>query len=208
MTFRNLSVVIGAALSVSGCVSTSGWEAPAFAALQMPADVTLTVSSVHESVDNSGSLLIVDVLVYNEDDGMPMDNIQVEVMSNWYGAYLIPQWAVKQVDYPGAPDYSDCDSDGDGMIDADAPDECAWVWDVESSTYVEFAVDIAEGYQPTYLVAPTDHRGLLRVYVYIDSMPATVDTSTGEESSTSYSDIAISASIGHDSGAMLISTSE
>jgi hypothetical protein len=48
----------------------------------------------------------------------------------------------------------------------------------------------------------------LRVYVYIDSMPSMVDTSTGEDGSSSYSDIAISASIGHDSGSMLISTSE
>jgi hypothetical protein len=174
----------------------------------MPEDVTLTVSSVHESVDNSGSLLIADIIVYNEDDGLPMDNIQVEVMSNWYGAYLIPQWAVKQVDYPGAPAYEECDSDGNGEIDPDAPDECAWVWDVETSTYVEFAVDIAEGYQPTYLVAPTDNRGLLRVYVYIDSMPSSVDSGEAEEESTNYSDISISASIGHDSGSMLISASE
>jgi hypothetical protein len=173
----------------------------------MPDDVTITVSSVHESVDNSGSLLIADILVYNEDDGFPMDNIQVEVMSNWYGAYLIPQWAVKQVDYPEVPGDADCDSNGDGIIDSDAPDECTWVWDVETSTYVEFAVDIAEGYQPTYLVAPTDHRGLLRVYVYIDSMPSTVDTGTGNET-TSYSDISVSASIGHDGGSMLISASE
>jgi|GEM_PF-2005594 len=207
MAFQKLSVAIGTAICASGCVSPSGWEAPAFAALQMPEDVTLTVLTEHESVDNSGSLLIADVLVYNEDDGLPMDNIQVEVMSNWHGAYLVPQWAVKQVDYPGAPNYDDCDADGDGAIDADAPDECAWVWDIEASTYVEFAVDIAEGYQPTYLVAPTDHRGLLRVYVYIDSMP-TVVSSDGNAESSSYGDVSISASIGHDDGSMLISASE
>jgi hypothetical protein len=49
----------------------------------------------------------------------------------------------------------------------------------------------------------TDEHGLLRVYVYVDSMPASADAGSGI---VSFDESGIWASIGHQSGNVLIST--
>ena len=62
--------------------------------------------------------------------------------------------------------------------------------------------DFADAYSPNLMYGATDEHGLLRVWVYVDSMPATA----GESGVLASEESAIWASIGHESGRVLIST--
>lgn len=202
------AVVAPLALMVTACLPpSSGVEAPYSAALQLPEDITLAWNQEYNDVeDGIGALVLLDLLVYDADSGDPMDNIRIEVMSLWSGIYLIPQTAVKIVPPPAEPDPAECDSDGDGQIDFDAPDACSWseMFDTSGDQYFELASEYASAYSPNLMYGATDEHGLLRVYVYVDSMPATADSESGV---VSFDESGIWASIGHQSGKVLISTS-
>jgi hypothetical protein len=143
-------------------------------------------------------------MVYDEVTQEPLNNIQIEVMSNWSGLYVLPQSAIKLVDAPEAPqDVLDgtaapseyCDVDGDGTIDYDAEEWCSWWWDTETSQFYQFGGDYAmtpSNYQPTYMITGTDSRGLCRFYLYVDSLPY-------DPSTESFSGISFWISIGVDS---------
>jgi hypothetical protein len=201
------AVVAPLALWVTACVPPdSGVEAPYSAALQLPDDITLSWNTQYNEVeDGIGALVLLDMLVYDSDSGDPMDNIRLEVMSLWSGIYLIPQTAVKIVPPPNDPDPSECDADGDGNIDFDAPDSCSWSgnFDTSGDQYFEIASEYASAYSPNLMYGATDEHGLLRVYVYVDSMPASADSESGV---LSFDESGVWASIGHESGNVLIST--
>lgn len=200
------AVVAPLALLVTACIPPkSGVEAPYSAALQLPDDVMLAWDSQYNEVeDGIGALVLLDMLVYDSDSGYPMDNIRLEIMSLWNGIYLIPQTAVKIVPPPNEPDMSECDADGDGNIDFDAPDACSWseYFDTSGNQYFELASEFASAYSPNLMYGATDEHGLLRVYVYVDSMPSSADSDSGV---LSFDDSGIWASIGHQSGSVLIS---
>jgi len=182
MTHSTLSTLL--LLGLIGC-SGGPFPAPATAVLGDFEDLTLVPSSAHVSQDGIGSLLIADALVTDEKSGEPLNNIEVEVLTGWSGIYVIPETAVKLVDYPEAPADVDpddpasvaayCDRDPeDGMIDADAEDWCSWYWDAGTGAYYEFGGDYAmtpDNYQPTYMIGGTDVRGICRFYLYVDSLP-------------------------------------
>jgi hypothetical protein len=201
------AVIAPLALVVTACLPpSSGVEAPYSAALQLPEDVVLSWNKEYNEVeDGIGALVLLDMLVYDSDSGDPMDNIRVEVMSLWSGIYLIPQTAVKIVPPPNEPDMAECDVDGDGQIDFDAPDSCSWSsnFDTSGNQYFELASEFASAYSPNLMYGATDEHGLLRIYVYVDSMPATADSESGL---VTFDPSGIWASIGHQSGNVLIST--
>ncbi len=203
----NKAVVAPLVVMATACTPPlSGVEAPFSAALQLPEDVVLAWNTEYdETEDGIGALVLMDMLVYDSESGDPMDNIRIEVMSLWNGIYLIPQTAVKIVPPPNEPEESVCDSDGDGNIDFDAPDACSWStnFDTSGDRYFELASEYASAYSPNLMYGATDEHGLLRVYVYVDSMPATADSDSGI---VSFDDSGIWASIGHQSGNVLIST--
>ena len=200
----------GKLLSLSGLFVLSGClaepvSAPSHAKLMAPADINLAWSiAYNETDDGVGSLVLLDFLVYHEETGDPMDNIEVEILSSWGGAYLIPKTAVKIVPPPEELDPSDCDQDGDGNIDEDAPDACSWYWDSSADQYFELATEFADAYHPNYLLAGTDEHGILRVWVYIDSMP--VDSADEENGYYTFDEINVWASIGHESTEVSIGT--
>ncbi len=184
----------------AGCAD-GPYSAPAWASIVVPDAITLGSSDAYLEQDNTGSLIIADVAVVDEETGEPMNGIEVEVLTSWSGVYLLPEAAIKMVDYPAAPDgvssWEDvsnlCDTDQDGYIDADAEDWCSWYWDLETGSFYQFGSDYAdaEDYRPTYLISGTDNRGLLRFYVYVDSLPY----EAGGEETASFGSANIYASI-------------
>jgi len=185
------------ALALStGCIPDTGVPAPYTADISMTEEISLSWDSTfNERGDGTGALFILDILVFDAESGTPLDNIQVEVTSGWSGVYLIPKTAVKTVSYPGEPDPSACDADGDEIIDDDAPDSCSWYWDTTGQQYFQLAGDFADAYRPNYLIGATDNRGIMRTYLYVDDVP---------ETDLAFGDVQIMASLGHTSTAMMI----
>ncbi len=192
---------------------TGPWPAPATAVISDLEDFTLTPTSAHTSQDGIGTLVFGDVFIYDEVSEMPLNDIEVELLSGWSGIYVLPESAIKLVQYPNPPsDVADgtasvsdyCDVNGDGFIDGDAPDWCSWWWDTESAAFYEFGGDYAmtpENYQPTYMIGSTDSRGVMRFYLYIDSMPYDAEGET-------FSGTSLWISIGVDQLTVEIDTTE
>jgi hypothetical protein len=181
------------------------YPAPAGSSLSMPEDVGISWSDdYNEEHDQIGMFIMSDLSVLDP-AGRVLDSVEVEVLSNWGGVYLLPITAVKTVDYPssgaGIDTYEQflaaCDSDDDGVIDAEAEDWCSWYWDSSSDQFFELASDYSDvaEFGPNYFLGATDNRGLLRIYIYVDSLPGSDGT---------YTDVSISASIGVATGSFLI----
>jgi hypothetical protein len=183
------------------------YPAPATAVLQEMENVSVTASTAHTAQDGIGTLLFVDAFVYDENTEVPLNDVIVEVLTGWSGIYVLPQSAIKLVDYPAPPqDVQDgttspseyCDTDPqDGIIDDDAEEWCSWWWDTESAQFYEFGGDYAMtpgNYQPNYMIGGTDERGICRIYLYIDSLPY-----SGEGDQGSFSNASFWVSIGVDS---------
>ncbi len=199
-------------LALSACQSS--WPAPASAELSDLEDFEVVTSTAVQTADGVGVLLFGDIMVFDSDTDMPLNNIEVEILSNWSGIYTIPENAIKLVDGVSAPadvvdgttpvaDYCDVNP-ADGYIDADADDWCSWWWDTESQAYYQFGGDYAMGpdnYQPTYMIGTTDNRGVLRFYLYIDAMPYDAENAT-------FSDAAVWFSIGVDTLTVAINAGE
>ncbi|MCB9777915.1 MAG: hypothetical protein H6742_05075 [Alphaproteobacteria bacterium] len=178
--------------TLTGCMSQP-IDAPFSAVIQAPESVSLAWDdSANGQFDGIGALILADFLVYDSEQGVPLENIAVEVTSGGSGVYLLPPEALKLVDYPEMPEgasMSDCE-DENGNFDNETNEWCAWHYDTISGNYYSFSSDFADagGYGPTYVQSGTDNRGLLRVYVYVDALPAVED---------SFADISIVGSIGH-----------
>lgn len=132
--------------------------------------------------DAIGLLLFADFFVADV-DGFPRNGIKVEVTTVLPGLALIPEEAVKLVDYPEKPDgvssraeiIEACTND-DGQFISD--DEwCAWHYDVDDDEFYSFGSEFASTdpnnpYQPNYLVTSTNSAGLARAYMFLDSWPS------------------------------------
>lgn len=114
--------------------------------------------------DGIGHLVLEQALVEipSGEDMAPGNNIQVEVVSGWAGAYLISEGAVKVVTEveeacPEGTDDPACD---------------AW-FDAEGNAWYEFSGEYedVDDFRPTYLSGASDHRGVFSWYVFIDSVP-------------------------------------
>jgi hypothetical protein len=162
--------------------------------------------------DGIGALILLDFMVYDANEGFPLENIRVELLSGYAGMYLIPKTAVKIVPYPTLDEDEKaalCDTDGNGYIDDDAPDSCSWNWDTSGDVYFELASDYANAYHPNYLIGATDNRGLFRTYVYVDSLPTKSvggdDDDGGGEGS--FLPVSVYANIGVDSSEVQVGPS-
>jgi len=158
--------------TLTGCMDNyaTGVPAPYEANLSIPEDLSITSTGLEARNDGVGVLFLMDVLVFSDDTGLPMDNIQVEMLSESAGVYLIPATAVKLVGGPA--EVEGCDVDGVEGVDANAPDECYWQYDTSSNQYFQFSGDFANVYQPNYMIGPTDEHGVLRAYIYMDQLIA------------------------------------
>jgi hypothetical protein len=190
-----LPILLAVVTATMGCqVGPGGVEAPSFAKITSPEDVDLTWNEYSQNTERVGSLILLDFFVFNGDTGLPMDNIKVEILSRWDGAFLIPKSAVKIVPPPEDLSEEDCDANADGAIDEDAPDACSWNWDTSGDQYFELASEFADAYHPNYMEAKSNEHGVLRVWTYVESLPL---KSRDEAGNDSYGEFAVWASIGH-----------
>lgn len=161
-----ITAILPLAALLTGC-APGPIAAPYGSSLQMPTDIEFGMDAAYEAAgDLTGGLFYAYIGVLGP-DGLPLNGIQVEVTSGWTGAYLIAEKAVRVVD-----DYeTDCQQ---GMDDGslDPADPCYAWFDTEGEEFVEFSGDYTElgGFGPTYMSAPSDNRGLLPIYVFVDSV--------------------------------------
>jgi hypothetical protein len=211
---RTLGIV--AALLSIGCVE-GAIPAPQSARLEVPGDMTLPWDiSVNGAHDNRGTVLMTDMFVYDSDEDLPLEHIEVEVVITGGGVYAIPAEAVQLVGYPEASvDPTDADAIRDACTDSDGnfksdPEWCAWYWDTESGQYYQIGgqyISTSSEYSPNYFVGQTNNRGILEMYLYVDWFKTKgEEVSTGDESSIQYSfsSAMVSASIGVDSGQFVL----
>ena len=96
--------------------------------------------------DYNGYLLINEIMVVNP-DGLPLERIEVSVRTDApAGVYVLPQEAVKTVDFPAADeevtseaDVKEACVDENGNFD-NTNEWCAWYWDEANSQFYQFPV--------------------------------------------------------------------
>lgn len=170
--------------SLTGCMNNP-IQAPMTAVIEAPASVSLAWDDAFNGLnDGIGAVIITDFFVYDSETEMPLENIEIEVMSNSGGVYLLPPESLRVGDYPAIPDglsLSDC-VDENGNFDNTTYEWCGWVYDTVTGSYIEFGSDYADNgdggdpFRPTYVKSATDDRGLLRVFVYVDALAESGDS--------------------------------
>lgn len=178
-----MSALLTPLLLTLGCVPTTGHPAPADATVNpTPDEYTLDPEFAGSVGDGQGYLVKVDAMVQDR-NGIPLENIEVEFTSEYGGMYLLPEAAIREVDPPD-PDAegADCDLESP-TYDAEL---CAW-YDIQTELYFELSPSYDGDYRPNYSVAKSDRFGNARIWVYVDSFPA-----SGEDS---YSAVFMSAKI-------------
>ena len=129
------------------------------------------------AIDGIGKLWFIEYSVLDA-NGIPRNAIEVSVTSLFEGLAIIPPSAVRTVDKPELPEGIETRGD---IVDACTDDEgnytndeewCAYYYDVDSGTFVDFGSDYAwGGYSPTYAELTTDNHGVARVYLFLDWIP-------------------------------------
>lgn len=181
--------------SLAGCMQ-NGLQAPYSAFVLAPASVSVAWDESYNGLgDGIGAIIMGDFLVYDAEDDMPLQNINLEVLSNTAGACLVPEEALQLVDYPSMPEgasMADC-VDENGNFDNTTNEWCAWHYDTLSGQYYQFGSDYSDsgGFCANYFRGTTDRYGLLRIYVYLDAL-----ATQGEESD--FQNAQIVASTGYD----------
>ena len=194
-----------------GCVQ-GAIPAPYSARLTGLQDSTITWSADwNDEFDQQGAIVSGSLMVYDSETDMPLEHIEVEITSNWQGAYLIPSEAVQLVGYPEASvDPTDEDAirqactDANGNFQSD-PEWCAWYWDTESQQFYQVGgqyISTSSNYAPNLMYGRTNNRGLMDFYIYVDAMPRL----GGNEQDTSFGSITFGASIGVDNTSWAIRT--
>ncbi len=198
-----------------GCVD-GGIPAPYTAKLSVPEDIQISWSGDYNGLhDKIGVIVMGEVMVWDQQESLPLEHIEVEMLSAWSGVYLIPAEAVKLVSYPETSvDPTDEQAIKDACTDEDGnfksePEWCAWYWDTDSGQYYQIGgqyIATDSNYSPNYFIGKTNNRGLLKFYLYVDAMPAM--GGGGEEAATSYGSASIRASIGVDAASFTIRAGE
>ena len=166
MTWFKHLIRSSAMLSLVGLVACNGpYPAPLGAYLVVPETtiVSWDVTQAYNAIDvGYGLMLLFSFAVRDaENYDFPVNNVQVEVLSSFPGAYLLPQAAIQA-------DTSVPDGCAQGFY---PPDECAlWFGDqgTEFSEIADGYVDI-DHYHPTYMATTTDRRGLGYAGLFIDT---------------------------------------
>ena len=154
-------------LLLAGC-NPGPINAPYGYSLNLPVDLTFGMDAGFVAPgDGIGMLAMGDVGVWDA-DGYPANGIKVEILSGWYGAYIIPEEAVTILT-----------SFEEGCATAATDDICHAYFDPENGTYVEFTgnYESINEFHPNYYSGATDHNGVLRFYVLVDSVPIDQDGS-------------------------------
>ena len=128
-------------------------------------------------IDGTGKLWFIEFSVLDA-NRQPRNAIELSVTSLFEGLSIIPPSAVRTVDLPELPEGIETRGD---IVDACTDDEgnytndeewCAYYYDVDSGTFVDFGADYAwGGYSPTYAELTTDNHGVARVYLFLDWIP-------------------------------------
>jgi len=208
--------LLGCVLSI-GCVN-GAIPAPASARIEVPDGISVNWDAEYNGYhDKIGVVAFSYLYVYDSEDNFPLEHIEVEVVSHSSGVYIIPGQAVQLVSYPEASvDPTDENAVQDACTDADGnfrsdPEWCAWYYDTESGQYYQLSgqyISTSSNYAPNYFVGKTDNRGLLKLFLYVDSLPAQGEEGDEEGGGNiSFSTAEVSASIGVDSGTFTISPS-
>lgn len=182
--------------SLTGCMQ-NGLQAPYTAFVLAPSSVSVAWDDSFNGInDGIGAIILGDFLVYDGEDDAPLQNINLEIISNSTGACLVPSEALQLVDSPFIPEgasMADC-VDENGNFDNTVNEWCAWNYDTLSGNYYQFGSDYADdgGFCPGYFEGTTDRYGLLRVYVYLDAL-----ATQGEESD--FQNAQIMGTTGYDS---------
>lgn len=101
--------------------------------------------------------------LYNEESGVPVNNVWVRVSSGFHDIYLLPQEVIEAIALPDTDNWSDIAN----------TDE---VWAEFSGTW--------EGdYKPTFVETWTDNYGQAEVWVWIQKMP--LDPASGQAKQSS-----------------------
>jgi hypothetical protein len=212
------SLVLAGALMSLGCVK-GAIPAPASARIDVPSELMvnwdLDYNGFHDKI---GVVVFAHLYVYDSEDDMPLEHIEVEVLSHANGVYLIPGQAVQLVSYPEATvDPTDENAIEDACTDANGnfrsdPEWCAWYFDTESGQYYQLSgqyIATSSNYAPNYFVGKTDNRGLLKLFIYVDSLPASGAGAEEEGGGVvTFSSVEISASIGVDMGIFTIGVTQ
>jgi hypothetical protein len=124
------------------------------AQLLVPEDVSLHWDlRFNEEADGLGALIPLDVMVYEEVTGEPLDGVSVKVLSEYDGIVVVPLGDVVRVDVEG------CDG-------------CDFLWDAWRDQYFEYDSVEGDDSPGVLLDVMTDEHGLARVYLYADSFPS------------------------------------
>jgi hypothetical protein len=198
-----LAPAAAALAQTSGCMS-GPLDAP-FGSQVSVSPGTLTVGSgqaVWEE-DNIGLIEFADIMVVDS-DGIPMQNIKVDVKGPTFGVYIIPREAIRAVDYPSAPEEfkdlreAEC-FDESGNFD-NSEDWCSWYLDSVTGNYYDLGNSYAQGdgddsdyaFRPNFYTGATDGQGRLRIWYFVDAMPVEAVTATDTAGNTVLQDVKVS----------------
>ena len=209
------SLALLASLSTIGCVK-GAIPAPASARIEVPDEMSVNWDIEYNGFhDKIGVVAFAHLYVYDSETDYPLEHIEVEVLSHSNGVYIIPGQAVQLVSYPEASvdptdqaAIEDACTDGSGNFRSD-PEWCAWYYDTGNGQYYQLSgqyISTSSNYAPNYFVGKTDNRGLLKVFLYVDSLPATGDGGSDGSGNISFSTVEVSADIGVDRGSFTIGT--
>lgn len=145
----------------------------------IPAGGSFAMDSAYIAPGDGVGGLISQSLGVVDPDGAPANGIQVEILSSWGGAYLVPEGAVHIL-----TDYEDSCAGSD-------TESCNAWFDVEGQRFIEFGGGFEEvaDFRPTYMSGVTDNRGQLTFYMFVDSAP--LDSDGAATAFTVYVDIGV-----------------
>lgn len=128
--------------------------------------------------DGEGVVLFADIVVEDSSTDLPLEQIQIEVLSTWEGIYVLPAEAILTVSYPEAPEdwqegYEEYCYDDAGNFDPSENEWCTWYYDELNGSFYEIAGDYADAgdFSPNMASGETDKRGIFRVFIYVDTFP-------------------------------------
>ena len=187
MHAKTLTAVSLALAALPGCTSNGVHASPDDIIQVNPETITIQGGSYgiepaegqpFYDIDGTGKLWFIEYSVLDV-DRQPRNAIDLSVTSLFEGLAIIPPSAVRTVDKPDLPDgienrgdIVDACTDDDGNYTNDE-EWCAYYYDVDSGTFVDFGSDYAyaDGYSPTYAQLVTDGNGVARVYLFLDWIP-------------------------------------
>lgn len=154
---------------ISGCVGLAACQGPfpappgAYLVIPDGYEIAWDITQPYNAIDDGYGVLLLlwfTVLDANNFD-FPVNNVQVELLSGFEGAYLLPQSAI----------LSDT-SVPEGCDNGQYPEAECELWFGDPGTdFREIAdgyVDI-DNYHPTYMATTTDRRGVATAGLYIDT---------------------------------------